>query len=283
MSLEIPKILVPVDLSDRAEPTARHAASLARHFSSKLIFMHVIPPPPYVATGGIEYPWFTWTPEQEPKQHLNDWLDSLIEKAGPHDDGVEKVVEKGDPAQRIHQFIQKKNVDLIIMSTHGYGPFRRFLLGSVTSKVLHDVDCPIFTEAHIETSPTPTSEPFRRIGCAVDLGKHSATVLDWAKGFAEAYGAELWLIHAAPSAESARSEAAQSAKEEAEQLLQKAGAEAEIRIEGGEVQSVVPKVASDEKIDLLVVGRPGEGGLLGRLKTHTYSLIRESPCPVVSL
>ena len=37
----------------------------------------------------------------------------------------------------------------MIMPTHGYGVFRRFLLGSVTSKVLHDLGCPVLTGAHL--------------------------------------------------------------------------------------------------------------------------------------
>ncbi len=39
------------------------------------------------------------------------------------------------------------------MPTHGYGPFRRFILGSVTAKVLHDADCPVWTGVHLEEAP----------------------------------------------------------------------------------------------------------------------------------
>jgi hypothetical protein len=35
---------------------------------------------------------------------------------------------------------------MILMPTHGYGPFRQMLLGSVTAKVLHDSKCPVLTE-----------------------------------------------------------------------------------------------------------------------------------------
>ena len=40
---------------------------------------------------------------------------------------------------------------VILMPTHGYGPFRRFILGSNTAKVLHDADCPVWTGVHLET------------------------------------------------------------------------------------------------------------------------------------
>jgi len=58
---------------------------------------------------------------------------------------------------------------------------------------------------------------------------------------------------------------------------------AEIRIEGGSVSSVVCSAAEDNKADLLVIGRALDQGMLGRLRTHAYTLIRESPCPVISI
>jgi hypothetical protein len=45
----------------------------------------------------------------------------------------------GDPAHAITDFVASNKVDLVMMPTHGYGPFRQLLLGSVTAKVLHDV------------------------------------------------------------------------------------------------------------------------------------------------
>ncbi len=64
-------------------------------------------------------------------------------------------IEDGDPAAVIECVAQRENVDLIMMPTNGPGKFRRMLVGSVTAKVLHDVDYPIFTTAH-ESAPTST-------------------------------------------------------------------------------------------------------------------------------
>jgi hypothetical protein len=41
-------------------------------------------------------------------------------------------------------------IGLIMMATRGRGLFRAALLGSVTAKVLHDADCPVWTAAHVE-------------------------------------------------------------------------------------------------------------------------------------
>ena len=71
----------------------------------------------------------------------------------------------------------REQMDLIVMPTHGYGPFRRFILGSVTAKVLHDADCPVMTGVHLEEAPPIDTIAFRHVLVAVDLGPQSAPAL----------------------------------------------------------------------------------------------------------
>src|SRR3981189_1517415 len=66
---------------------------------------------------------------------------------------VERTAQLGDPAREITDFARKQRVDLIMMPTHGYGPFRSLLLGSVAAKVLHDAECPVWTAAHADEPP----------------------------------------------------------------------------------------------------------------------------------
>jgi len=62
---------------------------------------------------------------------------------------------------------QEEGTDLIVLPTHGYGGVRRFILGSITAKVLHDADCPVLTGTHI--AETAENQPlfFPNIVCAV--------------------------------------------------------------------------------------------------------------------
>ena len=112
---------------------------------------------------------------------------------------MEQIILKGDPPAKIERVVKDKQVDMIVMPTHGYGPFRRFVLGSVTTKVLHDVTCPILTGAHVEELPLGGAKPYRRIACAIDLRERSKDLLKWAWEFARTFDAELTVIHAAPA------------------------------------------------------------------------------------
>jgi nucleotide-binding universal stress UspA family protein len=177
--LELKKILVPIDFSDRSEAAAEHAVAMANKFDSELIFLHAVPPGPY--EHGFFEGGFTssavWPAREEIEAQLGEQLAALAAKNG-RGRRIETLVTWGDPAAKIEELADHEQVDLIMMPSHGYGPFRRFALGSVTAKVLHDLKCPVFTGAHVEELPESAAEkPYELIACAIDLGPHSEAVL----------------------------------------------------------------------------------------------------------
>jgi nucleotide-binding universal stress UspA family protein len=56
---------------------------------------------------------------------------------------VEMIVREGPAAEDILRTAERRQVDLIIMSTHGRSGVRRLLLGSVTEKIIHSAPCPV--------------------------------------------------------------------------------------------------------------------------------------------
>jgi len=170
---KIERILVPVDFSERSITAAKHALALADRFHSNLIFAHVIPPaPPEYAGFEGGYPWVTSAgPDEESFRYFLTKMESL-EPATTANGRVQRVVSKGDPARELVRLASEHHVDLIVMPTHGYGLFRRFVLGSVTAKVLHDVDCPVLTGVHMEVATEPM-RPHQCVACAVDFRPHS--------------------------------------------------------------------------------------------------------------
>jgi nucleotide-binding universal stress UspA family protein len=68
-----------------------------------------------------------------------------------------------------------------------------------------------------------------------------------------------------------------------EALKKSANARGAARVAPGEPAKTVPEIARHWGADLVVIGRRAEIGLLGRLEMTAYSIIRQSPCPVVSV
>jgi nucleotide-binding universal stress UspA family protein len=182
---------------------------------------------------------------------------------------------------------------MIMMPSHGLGPFRRFILGSVTAKVLHDAHVPVWTGTHMEQSDGPAAPPsFRTVVCAVDLGPQSRAALEWAGGLAAKCGARMVAVHAVPGIEArpARyfdAELSQILRKEARERLQAlldgCSLDAQICLGSGEAADVVRYAAERHDAGLVVIGRGSCAGSGGRLRTHAYSIIRQSPCPVVSV
>jgi nucleotide-binding universal stress UspA family protein len=291
----IENILVPVDFSERSIAAARHAAALARRFDARITLLHVIvpPPPEYAGFEGGYDPPLVRPSREEVIEHFRRQMECVVLKAGV-DRPVEKIVVEGDPARQIEKIAGETHTSLIVMPTHGYGTFRRFILGSVTAKVLRDLACPVLTGAHVPEPPAGDPQPYHRVACAVELTPHSEKVLAWASGFAAAYGARLAVLHAAPSLEVSgrsgqylgsewRGAMLQAARGEVEKLAARLGASPEIFAGSATVSEFVPAAVRQFGADLLVIGRSMQGGLLGRLRTNAYALIRESPCPVASV
>jgi nucleotide-binding universal stress UspA family protein len=87
-----------------------------------------------------------------------------------------------------------------------------------------------------------------------------------------------------PAAESLRESLAASlsnAEKKLADLVQKVGCKAETRVESALVTQAARAIVEQTKADLLVIGRAAKG--LGRLRGNAYALIRESPCPVISV
>lgn len=294
--LELKKLLVPVDFSARSEAAARHAAAIAAQFKSEILFVHAIPHGPYehglfdaAYNGGA-----VWPSPEEIELRMGEQMSEFIARVAPDAETFSEI-GFGGAAEKIREAAEREQVDLIVMPTHGYGPFRRFILGSVTAKTLHDVAFPVLTGAHIEAIPEDEPMPYGVVACAIDLSPHSEVVLKWANGFAQSVKAKLHVIHAAPSVEGLPGVAeghvpdslsgaliAQRTQQVSE-FLSKVACTAQVHVDCADVARYAPAIAGEVDADLLVVGRSADGSELGRLRSHSMGLIRESPCPVVSV
>jgi nucleotide-binding universal stress UspA family protein len=199
---------------------------------------------------------------------------------------------KGDAATAIVRIARDRGFDLIIMPTHA-GVFRRMLLGSTTAKVLNDADCIIMTTQHAETiSPRPLEH--REWVCSIGLSADSARVLGIAAQLAENFRANLSIIHAIPAAqpglpvqldleERLHLMEAQAARERFRELQEVVGSHARVSIAVGPIKDALTEAARRLQADALVIGRSSQPGALGRLRDLTYAIVRDAPCPVISV
>jgi nucleotide-binding universal stress UspA family protein len=289
--MAIAKILLPVDFSKPGLGAARHAAALARHFGAELTLFHANP----IFAAGLGLPGefggpidTGWVAALEARRY-QDLANYYPEEF--QDVRVNRVVATGEPARLIVEHAGKENISLIVMPTHGYGGFRRSLLGSVTAKVLHDAPCPVWTGAHLEEAAPPQWKALDRILCAIDNSEVSEHVLRWAHGFALEFDADLTVVHALPEIPApdgfldpeTRRRRMEAALDTVRCFQNKTGARGEAVVAEGEPSKVVAAEAQRRHAAVVVIGRTPASRGQGRLRSHAYAIVRDAPCPVVSV
>jgi len=290
--LSIRRILVPIASAKTSRHVLEQASWLARRVHAEVILLHVMKP--------LSYPYGVLeTGHEIAAQGLDVYVakraqQDLDRAMLPEPDGiaVTRVFLRGEPASEIAKTAEDRDVDLIMMATRGDGPFYRFLFGSVTAKVLHEADCPVWTGAHLEDPPVGEFA-IRNVLCWVDLSDHSYRTAALAAELSKDLDAALTLVHITERVgihepgglrvDPARKETIVGfAAKEMMKLQQNLAVKAEVVVESGPVIELLSQTAERTKASLLVVGHSPLHGHLGD-NGNGYAIIRESQIPVLSV
>lgn len=142
----IKRILLPLDGSELAQKSLPCATLLAKQTQAEILLVRAIFPLREFYEGlqpvPIPQAQYEATLQQEEAlalEHLQGVAESL------HEQGilVNTVVQEGRAAEVLIDVAEQRDVDLIVMSTHGYGGLDRLLVGSVADKVLHATTTPL--------------------------------------------------------------------------------------------------------------------------------------------
>ncbi|EMA60035.1 universal stress protein [Halorubrum kocurii] len=164
------KILYPTDGSAGSEAAAAHVGALASAFDATVHVLHVVdtregglglsgafldeenqsmsgrsPDEGYI--GGHEGRLDSDDIEDDIEDELTAHATELIEASAGSLDGIDltTAVEMGTPHEVILRYADDHDVDLLVMGTHGRTGVERYLLGSVTEKVVRLSDTPVVT------------------------------------------------------------------------------------------------------------------------------------------
>jgi len=278
----IERILFPVDFSPNSDGAAHYVKAMADATQAEVTIFHAINSADYLFTAG-ELGGYVVNDFYQ--IHLNDTKKKLGDYLRPEFPNANRETCEGEAASRIVAFAKSHDIDLIMLPTHGLGPFRRFLIGSITAKVLHDAHCPVWTGVHMEAAPPRENIKLDRILCCVDLGPQADATLRWAEDFAAAHGGKVTIVHAVPAIETRpakyfdtefHAELQRQARLEIEKLRYRVHSDAEVLLVDGDPAKAIRQAAVDRHADMLVIGR----GSAGR---HSYNIIRNAPCPTVSV
>jgi nucleotide-binding universal stress UspA family protein len=134
-------VLIAVDGSMPSRHAARFGLHLAKQLGARVTLLTVLPQPEVIPMGPMGTSLVTAPPSQRDLDTLRAQLDAIAsESAGVK---AERVVEIGPVAETIIDWASKKGVDMIVMGAHGHRAARRFLIGSVSDRVVQNAHCPV--------------------------------------------------------------------------------------------------------------------------------------------
>jgi universal stress protein A len=144
MIISMKRILFPTDFSEPAKEAQQYAMALAERFGAELHLLHVIPmviPYPDAASPFV-------LPQEELQLQIESADKRLIDELDPAWSMQHPVVHSavvGLAVDEILNYVKEREIDLIVVGTHGHTGLTRLLIGSVAEKLVRVANCPVLT------------------------------------------------------------------------------------------------------------------------------------------
>ncbi|HSM61830.1 MAG TPA: universal stress protein [Longimicrobiales bacterium] len=292
--MKIENILVPLDGSGFGEQALPVAISIVRRTGCGLTLVHVQAPLPFAPEG------IAVKPLEEASERYLSAVEGRLAQAEAFDFTTELL--HGPVEAVLAERIEASGVDLVVMATHGKGPFSRFWLGSVTDALIRRVTCPVLlVRPSEEDVERPGHEGFRHVLVPLDGSAAAEQVLEPATTLGAVYDARYTLLRVAtltiplPLIEDPGSLVPMLEKQEKERATTYLAQVAEpLRERGLSVETTIPSAvhpaegilsyATRNLVDLVAVTTQGSGGVnRGRMGSVADKVIRGSEAPVLVL
>ncbi len=141
------KILLPTDGSKFAEKAAKHAIWIASRSGCEIIVLNVIETSSLVGLPAedliIKIKEMLKEEGRRSLERISEMISQSEDKLKIEDIKITLKTEEGSPADSILKTVENENIDLVVMGTSGKHGLDRFLLGSVTEKVVRSSKCPV--------------------------------------------------------------------------------------------------------------------------------------------
>lgn len=152
--MQIRSILLPTDFSECGNYALSYAASLARTFKASITCVHVIEPMvPTVGYSGMTEP----LPIADISDQLEDSAERELPKLAECEEctglEIEELIVHGEAASEIVRVAEERQVDLIVVSSHGRTGLGRILFGSTAEAIVRHAPCPVLV-----VKPPPEEE-----------------------------------------------------------------------------------------------------------------------------
>lgn len=278
------RILVPTDGSDAADAAVEQALDIAASHDATVQVLFVAntnrDSVTQVQGEGVD------ALEQKGQQVVDTAVQRLTQRGVPGDGEV----IQGDPAATIRQYAEQYDYDLVVMGTYGQRRVERYLLGSVTERVVRSSSVPVLTLREDDAATYPPE----RMLVPTDGSENAALAVDLGTELARDVGGTLHVLSVVEEGgigmdirSAFRDELTDTARTTVEEIASDARdagvADVIAAHEVGPVWRTIVNYVEEEDIDLVVMGTHGRSGLdRVLLGSVTERVVRATPVPVLT-
>ncbi|WP_440991750.1 universal stress protein [Haloarchaeobius baliensis] len=276
-------ILVPTDGSDCATAAVGYAEDVASRYDATVHVLNV-----------LDSRLAENAPQQERSgSRAESVVDEVTEEVSAQSLDVERAVRTGVPYRVILEYAGENDIDLVVMGTHGRTGVERYLLGSVTEKILRRSDVPVLTVR--DSDDGSVHYPFESVLVPTDGSDAATAAADVGLDVAGRYGAQVHVVSVVDAFSmgvDVRSQLMTDSLEDAAQeavdsIASRAGdsvAGVETAVGFGRPYKKLRRYIADNDVDLVVMGTHGRTGLERYLLgSVTEKIVRTSPVPVLTV
>jgi len=281
----IRNVLIATDFSRHSNTAMNFGLRLAKGYHANAYIVFVVPNDQYLLAGPEAY-----VAARDAAQRDLEELQAELTRSHRYSEGnYHLYLLEGEIVRAILDFAQQKEIDLIVLGTHGRGGLQKAMLGSVAERVFRHSLVPVLTLGPAVCVTGLHDRP-REIVVAADFTPASRQAIHYAVRLAREHGSHLTLLHVLDPRQLQHVPDRAAVEHGLEmRLAEIVGREAEglpcsIRIEAGGVVQMIRERAREQAADLLVLGVRPSVGVLDRLMfPHAYEIVRDAPCPVLTL
>jgi nucleotide-binding universal stress UspA family protein len=289
--LQLKNILFATDFSAASELPLPFVKWLARHFGATVFLAHIFLPEPMYEVPLDPLPAEYAHKRQVAETRMNTFIQVHDFLDIPH----QVLLAEGDTWPALAHMIEEKEIDMVVVGTHGRAGIKSLMLGSVAEEVLRGASCPVMTVGpHVRFSAdTPIGE-IHHILYATNFSPASEDAFVYALSMAQDDHARLTLLHVVeePDVDTVMPYP-QVEIERAQQRLrdlipEKADlwCEPEILVETGTPAEAILETARARGADLVIMGAHHSATPHGSAHAPwrtVHRVICEAPCPVLTL
>jgi nucleotide-binding universal stress UspA family protein len=299
--IAVKSVLIAFDFSEASQKPLHHALAIARHYGAKFYLAHVVSGIGYTIAGQEALSLAA----ERTRRTAHELRHELLESGALAGLDHEFIIREGDIWQQLELLIREKQVDMVVLGTHGRGALGKLILGSVAEKVFRHADCFVATVGPGSSmdSLIEKPKPVHPFLFPTNFTPASLHALPYAISLSNHFGAKLVVLHVLPPAPipegfhwsttgdltQMRDEARLASQQKFDALnLQNTqlAIQPEFMVKYGIPSEQILLASHARKTDLIIFGlhRPAHIDAASHMPWHlAYKVVCDAHCPVLTI